>query len=95
MERKFRLLGSLSKAVFERRTSTGREAFSLLTRLGATRFVLLSVLTRIETIYSKICAQPLPKYEKFPLPVDVRRSKTALLKLPIYPAKSRGILPDT
>ena len=62
--------------------STGSEAFPLLIRLGATRFVLLSVFTLIETIYLNICAQPLPKYEKCPLPVDVGRSKTALLKLP-------------
>ena len=77
------ILGSLSKGVFERRTATGNEAFSLFTRLGVTTFVMLSVVTRIETIYLKTKAHPLPKNEKRPLPVAVRRSKTPLLKLPI------------
>ena len=43
---------------------------------------MLSVFTLIETIYLKIRAHPLPKNEKRPLPVAVRRSKTFLLKLP-------------
>ena len=75
-------VGSLSKGVFERRTATGNETFSLFTRLGATTFVILSVLTRIETIYFKMRAHPLPKNEKRTLPVAARRSKTPLLKLP-------------
>ena len=58
------LLGSLSSDVFERRTSTGSEPFSLLISLGATVFVLLSVLTYRDD---------LPKNSKSPLPVDVRR----------------------
>ena len=41
------------RGVFERRTATGYETFSLFTRLGATTFVILSVVTRIETIYLK------------------------------------------
>ena len=77
------MIGSLSKGVFERRTATGNETFSLFTRLGATAFVILSVFTHIETIYLKIRAHPLPKNEKRPLPFAVRRSKTPLLKLPI------------
>ena len=77
------MLGSLSKGVFERRTATGNETVSLFTRLGATTFVILSVVTRIETIYLEMRAHPLPKNEKRPLPVAVRRSKTPLLKLPI------------
>ena len=76
------IFGSLSKGVFERRTATGNETFSLFTRLGATTFVIPSVVTRIETIYLKIKVHPLPKNEKRPLPVAVRRSKTPLLKLP-------------
>ena len=70
--------------VCERRTATGNGTFSLFTRLGATVFVVLSVFTGIEAIYLKIRAHPLPKNEKRPLPVAVRRSKTPLLKLPIY-----------
>ena len=41
---------SLSKGVFERRTSTGSEAFSLLTCLDDIKFVFLSFFTVIEAI---------------------------------------------
>ena len=44
-----RQLGSLSKGVFERRTSTGSEVFFILKHLDAPKFVFLSVLTIIET----------------------------------------------
>ena len=54
--------------------------------LDATKFVLLSVFTLIETICPKICSNLRPKNAKSPLPVDVRRSKTSLLKLPISTA---------
>ena len=77
------LLGSLSSDVFERRTSTGSEVFSLLTCLDDIKFVFLSFFTVIETIRLKIWAKPPSKNEKRPLPVDVRHSKTLLLKLPI------------
>ena len=75
-------VGSLSSDVFERRTSTGSEVFSLLTCLDDIKFVFLSFFTVIEAIWLKICAKPPSKNEKRPLPVDVRRSKTLLLKLP-------------
>ena len=74
-----RSIGSLSSDVFERRTSTGSEPFSLLISLDATIFVLLSVLTLIETICPKIWSKLRLKSAKTPLPVDVRRSKTSLL----------------
>ena len=77
-----RLLGSLSRDVYEQRTSTGSEPFSLLISLGATVFVLLSVLILIETICPKIWTKLRLKSAKSPLPVDVRRSKASLLKLP-------------
>ena len=64
-------LKGLSKGVFERRTSTGSEVFSLIVCLEATKFVLVSVVI--------LC----PKSEKGSLPVVVRRSKTSLLKLAI------------
>ena len=67
-------IGSLSKDVFERRTSTGSEDFSLLICLDDIKFVLLSFFTLIETIWLKIWAKPSSKEEKGPLPVDVRRS---------------------
>ena len=59
--------------------ATGTETFSLFTRLGATTFAILSVFTIIETIYLKIRAHAVPKNEKPPLLVAVRRSKTPLL----------------
>ena len=76
------VIGSLSSDVFERRTSTGSEPFSLLVSLYATVFVLPSVLILIETICSKICSKSRLKCAKSPFPVHVRRSKTLLLKLP-------------
>ena len=63
--------------------STGSEAFSLLTCLDYTKFVLLSFFTPIETIWLKIWAKQPLRNVKNPLPVDVRRSKTSLLKFPI------------
>ena len=51
--------------------------------LDAMQFVLLSFFTLIETIWLKIWAKPSSKNEKGPLPVEVRRSKTSLLKLTI------------
>ena len=83
------ILGSLSSDVFERRTSTGSEPFSLLIYLDATKFVLLSVCSLIEMICPKICSNSRPKSAKSPLPVDVRRSKTSLLKLPISTADNK------
>ena len=44
------ILGSLSSDVFERRTSTGSEVFSLLTCLDDIKFVFLSFFTVIEAI---------------------------------------------
>ena len=77
------ILGSLSSDVFERRTSTGSEPFSLLISLYATLLILPSVLILIETICPKICSKSRLKCAKRPFPVDMRRSKTSLLKLPI------------
>ena len=51
-------IGNLSKDVFERRTSTGSEVFSLLTCLDDIKFVFLSFFTVIEAIWRKICAKP-------------------------------------
>ena len=79
---KIETIGSLSSDVCERRTSTGSEPFPLSISLDATIFVLPSVLILIETICPKICLKSRLKSAKRPLPVDVRRSKTSLLKLP-------------
>ena len=82
------ILGNLSKNVFEPHTSTGSEAFSLLICLDANKFVLLSFFSLIKTIYQRVSTEPLPNDAKSPLPVEVRPSKTLLLKLPIcYPGK--------
>ena len=70
-----RTLGSLSKDVFEQRTSTGSEAISLLIYLNATKCALLSVFTLIKTIPLKIKKKKqLFKNAKSLLPVDVRCS---------------------
>ena len=77
------LLGSLSSDVFERCTSTGSEPFPLLISLDAIVFLLPSVLILIEMICPKVCSKSRLKCAKSPLAVDVCRSKTSLLKLPI------------
>ena len=78
---------SSGSGVFERRTSTGSEPFSLLICLHATNIVLLSVFTLIETICPIISSKSRPRSAKSQLPVDVRGSKTSLLKLPILAGK--------
>ena len=75
-------IGTLSKDVFERRTSTGSEAFSLFICLDANKLVLLSFFSLLKTIYPRVSTKPFPSDAKSSLPVDVRRSKTLLLKLP-------------
>ena len=52
--------------------------------LNATKFVLLSVFTLKGTFCSRICSKSRLKSAKSPHPVDVRRSKTSLLKLPMW-----------
>ena len=76
-------IGSLGKDVFEGRTSTGSEAFSLFIYLGANKFVLISFFSLRKTIYQRVSTKPLPNDAKSPRPLDVRRSKTPLLKLPV------------
>ena len=76
------ILESLSKDVFEGRTSTGSEPFSLYICLDANKFVLLSFFSLMKRIYPRVSNKPLPNNAKGPLPVDVRRSTTLLLKLP-------------
>ena len=71
---------SLSKGVFERRKSTGSEAFSLFTCLDDIKFVFLSFFTIIEVIWLKFWAKPPFKNEKRSLPVSVRRSNLSSLK---------------
>ena len=68
--------------VFERRTSTGSEVFSLFICLDANKLVLLSFFSLLKTIYPRVSTKPLPNDAKSPLPADVRCTKTLLLKLP-------------
>ena len=83
------LLGSLSKDVFERRMSIGSEAFSIFICLDADKFVLPSLFSLVKTIYPRVSTKPLPNDAKSSLPVDFRRSKTLLLKLPIILDKTK------
>ena len=76
-------LGSLSTRVFETRTATGSELFSLLTCLHTKTFTLLSIFSPLEMISIKIRETPLPWYAKCSLPVAVRISRMRVLKLPI------------
>jgi len=78
------VVGSLSKDVFEGRTSTGSEPFSLFICLDAKKFVLLNFFSLMKRIYPRVSNKPLHNNAKGPLPVDVRRSTTLLLKLPIF-----------
>ena len=55
---------------------------------NASKFLLLSVLTLIQTICSKFSAKQLPQIAKLLLPVDVRRSKTSLHKYPVRPIET-------
>ena len=84
------LLATLSTHVFETRTATGSELFSLLTRVPATTFPLLSVFSRLEMIGIKIWETPLSWHTKCPLPVAVRVSKTRVLKLSITEQTQHG-----
>ena len=58
-------------------------AFSLFIYLDSNKFILLSFFSLIMRIYLRVSTKPLPSDAKRLLPVEVRRSKTLLLKLPI------------
>ena len=77
------LLGRLSTRVFEKRTATGSELFSILTCFHMTTFTLLSIFSPLERINIKIWHTTLSWHANFSLPVAVRVSKTLVLKLPI------------
>ena len=75
-------LESLSNSVFERRTSTGSGLFAslgsgLVQTLGQIVFIREKKLSNTNLLESRHI-----KEKKASLPVDVRRSKTSLLKLP-------------
>ena len=64
---------------------TGSEALCFFICLDAIKFSLLSFFSLLKTIYPRVLTKQmptLPNDAKSALPVDVRRSKTLLLKLP-------------
>ena len=78
-----RLLGSLSNDVFERRTSTGSCPFSFLGDGFAQIFSqIVSIRVKKLSNTNYIASRHITR-EKSSLPVNVRCSKTSLLKLPI------------
>ena len=84
-------IGSLSSDVFERRTSTGNGRFALLSRdfeqiFGQIVSVRIKTLGNINTVASRLINRG-----KGSLPLDVRRSKTSLLKLPNQRSRARGL----
>ena len=68
--------------VFETRTATGSELFSLLTCFHTTTLTLLSIFSPLEMIGIKNWETQLSWHAKCSLPVAVRVSKMCMLKLP-------------
>ena len=62
--------------MFEMRTATGNELFSLLTCLHTTTFISLSIFSLLDTLSLKSWERPLSWRAKYSLPVAVRLSKT-------------------
>ena len=85
-------VGSLNSDVFERRTSTGSRLFALLScDFEQTFGQIVSII--VETLSNTNLVAPKNiKREKSSLPVDVRRSKTLLLKLSIRELKHQTFL---
>ena len=75
------LLGSLSKVVFERRTSTGSGLFSSFDGVFAQIFSQIAFITVKKLRNTNFISSRHVKRENATLPVDVRRSKTLLLEL--------------
>ena len=77
------ILGSLSTRVFEPRTATGSELFSILTCPHTTAFTLLSIFSPLEMSGIKMREIIRSKQAERSLPDAVRVSKTRVLKFPI------------
>ena len=73
---------SLSNNVFERRTSTGSGLFSFFDDVFAQIFSQIASITVEKLRNTNFISSRHVKRENTSLPVDVRRSKTSLLKLP-------------
>ena len=76
------IIGSLSNNVFERRTSTGSGLFSFFDGGFAQIFCQIASITVKKLRNTNFISSRHVKRENTSLPVDVRRSKTSLLKLP-------------
>ena len=85
------LLGSLSNDVFERRTSTGSGLFSFFEGGFAQIFSQIACITVKKLRNTNFISSRHVKRENTSLPVDVRHSKTSLLKLPIFHVKHKKI----
>ena len=82
-------LGSLSSNVFERRTSTGSGLFSFFDGGFAQIFSQIASITVKKLRNTNFISSRHVKRENTSLPVDVRRSKTSLLKLPILAPRTQ------
>ena len=78
----YNTLGSLSNNVFERRKSTGSGLFSFFDGGFAQIFSQIASITVKKLRNTNFISSRHVKRENTSLPVDVRRSKTSLLKLP-------------
>lgn len=85
------LLGSLSKAVFERRTVIGCEAFSLSVDVDADNFILLSFFSCIQAIFPEMWTKQPPKNAEvqFQLP-SIAQKHLCLTPFPIQNRCSPG-----
>ena len=84
-------LGSLSNDVFERHMSTGSCPFSFLGDGFAQIFSqIVSIRVKKLSNTNYIASRHITR-EKSSLPVDVRRSKTSLLKLPVNKGVGGGL----
>ena len=84
-----RVIGSLSSNVFERRTSTGSSLFSFFDGGFAQIFSQIASITVKKLRNTNFISSRHVKRENTSLPVDVRRSKTSLLKLPNLESRLR------
>ena len=83
------IIGSLSNNGFERRTSTGSGLFSFFAGGFAQIFSQIASITVKKLRNTNFISSRHVKRENTSLPVDVRRSKTSLLKLPNHSSNSR------
>ena len=79
---------NLSKDVFERRTSTGTGLFTFLSGIFAQIFGQIVSIIRKRLRNTNLVLSIYFKMKKISPPVDLRRSKTPLFKLPFVNTKA-------